>query len=392
MARKRHKPGLRPTRLGLIVLGAVALFLAGEAFLLSRSDRGRLKLARQFGIGDRSQVVRVIGRSVREALATCGVASDSIHESLLTQGASPPVRWRIGIEPEASLLQANYAVTQALEERGAAVIEAREAWTPRGATLTMKVGLPKRATHELVLVRALRLDAESEPEPARLSLVLFGFRDEAAAADSFFALPASFAVALSPGTEHSGDLFRFAHRREREVVLHLPLEPINYPSVNPGPGTLLVTMKPARIARDVRRYLDQAAPVSAVANHMGSLATQDMTVMTAVYRELRKQQVPFLHVNPAAGAVCRPLASEMGVQYLEPGFVIDGETRVKDTRQLEKSWKEALAEARHRGQLMVLVRATPLTYRWLPKALEAKRLGDVRVVPLSAMLRRPGAT
>ena len=58
----------------------------------------------------------------------------------------------------------------------------------------------------------------------------------------------------------------------------------------------------------MKHYLDEAGPVTAVANLMGSLATQDITVMRAVFRELERRQVPFLHVSPAVGAVCRSLA------------------------------------------------------------------------------------
>src|SRR6185436_3905765 len=98
----------------------------------------------------------------------------------------------------------------------------------------------------------------------------------------------------------------------------LPLEPINYPQISPGPGTILVTMKPAQVSSLVRRYLEQADPVAAVANHMGSLATQDMTVMNAVFGELKRAGAPFLHVRPAPGAVCKSLAADLGVPYDEP--------------------------------------------------------------------------
>jgi polysaccharide deacetylase 2 family uncharacterized protein YibQ len=170
-------------------------------------------------------------------------------------------------------------------------------------------------------------------------------------------------------------------------VLHLPLEPLNYPQVNPGPGTLLVTMKPAKVASELGHYLGQAGAVAAVANHMGSLATQDMTLMRAVYRELKKRDLTFLHVSPVAGSVCRSLAADMGVAYAEPDEVVDLEARASDRRGLERRWKDILKETRARGRLVVWLRATPLTRAWLPTALAPKRLEGVSVVPLSALLQ-----
>jgi polysaccharide deacetylase 2 family uncharacterized protein YibQ len=282
-------------------------------------------------------------------------------------------------------------MTHMVEDAGGAVLRGRESWASNGALMvTLLVGMGSRATHEVTLVRAVRADTDP-PEPGRLAVVLYGFGESATAADSFFTLPVPFAVAVEPGGRGSAATFRAAHKRSREVVLHLPLEPINYPRVNPGPGTLLVTMKPTKVASEVRHYLDQGRPVAAVANHMGSLATQDMAMMGAVYRELKRSNMPFVHVNPTAGAVCKSLASQMGIAYQEPDAVIEGETRGNETAALDKRWKALLQEARTRDRMTVWVRATPLTWRWLPRALDPSHLEGVNLVPLSSLVRRPPA-
>ena len=389
MARSARKKSNVVRPLVAIAIGALVLFVLGELWIVTRSDTGRLQFARRFGLVEQAELTRLVGRQIHHALEGAGVPADSVRERILESGPAG-VRWRIGLVPGASTLQLNQAISAALEESGGEVLSGRERWdTDNNQTVTLLVGLPRRATHELVIVRPPRHDEPGKRENARLALVIYGFGDAAAAADSFFALPAAFAVAVVPGTKAGGDLFEAAHRREREVVLQLPLEPVNYPQVNPGPGTLLVTMKPARIAGDVRKWLDQARPVSAVSNHMGSLATQDMTVMTAVFRELRNAHMPFVHMMPAAGAVCRSLAADMGIAYDEPDAVLDGEPRASDTKALDRRWKEILTELQERGQMVVWVRATPTTYKWLPRVLDSKRLKEVDLVPLTALIRKP---
>ena len=249
--RKSRTPS--PAALGLLAVSALALFLVGEALLLSGSESGQLTLAWRFGFGQPARITQLVGRQLRRGLAAAGISADSVRESMV-EGADPPVRWRVGLRPGTSLLQTNYAVTRTLERHGAAVLRGREGWTPDGAqVVTLLIGLPRRPTHQLRLVRMPESSAHRAPSPARLALVLYGFGEDPAAADSFFDLPLPFAVALVPGHPRSGALFRAAHRRLREVVLHVPLEPINYPQVNPGPGTLLVTMKPARISSELDR-------------------------------------------------------------------------------------------------------------------------------------------
>ena len=391
MPKRTRKSALGSRAVLPILATLLALFAVGESVLLTRSDTGRLFAARNFGCGDPAHVTRLIGGHIRRGLEAAHVPADSLLEGG-PRADDGRLRWRVGLPPEASLLQVNYAITKCLRDGGADVVSAREQVGRNGETLvSMTVGLQRRPTHQITLVRPVARPAGATVPKARLALVLFGFGDDPEHAADFFALPQPFAVAVNPGADWSEAMFRAARDKDREMVLHLPLEPINYPQVNPGPGAILVTMKPVRIAGLVRRYLDEAGPVSAVANHMGSLATQDMEVMRAVYTELKRRRVPFLHVAPAAGAVCKPLAADLGIEYDQPDVVIDGEARGTNTRALDRRWNEVLESTHERGQLMVMLRATPLTRDWLAKGLARKRLGDIDVVPLGSLLRRPAA-
>jgi len=388
MPRRKRRSSALPRTLVVLVVSALLLVLGAEAWRLARSDPGRVTLAR-WGLGDRERVVALFAREIRDGLAAAGIPADSVREGALRGGADA-VRWRVGLRPDISLFQANYAVSRRAEALGGVVMGGREVAGPHGETrLTLLLGLPKRPLHELLLVRGPLPDEPAERPAPRLALVLFGFGDDLEEAQRVFDLPVSFSVALPPDTKNSGAMFRAAHSGGREVVLHIPLEPVNYPQLNPGPGTLLVTMKPDRATGTVRRWLDRAGPVVGVANHMGSLATQDMTLMGAVYRELKRRHLPFIHAQPAAGAVCRSLAAEMGVVYDEPDAVLDGEARGKTTKALDQRWNAILERARERKCTAVWVRATPLTREWLKRATTVKRLGGVDLAPLSHVMRRP---
>lgn len=391
MPRRRPPSSRLPRALGWLAVAALILLGIGEAYRFTSSEQGRLLLARHLGLGDPQRTAELVGGRIRAALSRAGIPGDSLSEHPARSAASL-TRWRVGVESGRSLLQTNYAVTRALESEGAAVLSGEESAAEAGGSMVrLTVGLPMRATHELDLVRLPRRPGAPVETRGRLAIVLYGFGDDARSADSSFVLPVPFCVALPPGRPDSRKVFRAAHAAGREVVLHLPLEPIDYPRVNPGPGTLLVTMSPAKITSALHHDIDQAAPVAAVANHMGSLATQDMTLMRSVFHELRRADLPFVHLMPVAGAVCKSLASEMGVPYSEPDMVLDGESRRADTRALDAQWKTALQRARARGTCVVWMRATPLIRRWLPGAAKPARLEGVNLVPLSAILHRPEA-
>ena len=385
----RPAPG-SPRATLLLAATAITLFIGGEALILARTDKGQLWEARYLRVGDPARISLLIGRQIRRGLETARVPADSVRETVVEHGRAP-LRWRVGLAPDASLLRVNYGITKALEQAGGEVLAGREHAGSGGETqVVLLIGLPNRPTHEVVLLRPAPGPETIETAP-RLALVLFGFGEDPKLAEALIELPLRFTVAIPPAETWSPSLFQAAREHSREVVLHLPLEPLNYPQISPGPGTILVSMRPAKIAGLVSHYLDQAGPVAAVANHMGSLATRDMTVMGTVYRELRRRHLPFLHVDPAAGSVCKSLAGELGVAYDEPDLVLEGGPSKSGSKALEAGWKQALKQARQRGHVTVLLRATPQLERWLPQALSAQRLDGVNLVPLASLMKHPAA-
>jgi len=386
MPKRKKKSGI-PAAVLLLGLIALLLFAAGEAWVLYHSDTGQLTLARWMPGHRREHVGRILAQQIRRGLTAAEVPPDSVHEG--AANGSAPAAWRVGLRPDQSVLQTNYAITHYVELEGGTVLSAHETVPERGVLeVRMVVGLPKLPTQEVLLTRGARVDDHVAPGSARLAIVLFGFDPDPAEVKTFLDLPAPFAVALQAGGPKSGALFHAAHAASRELVVALPLEPVNYPQVNPGPGTLRVTMRPAEITGLTRKYLDQASPLVAVTNHMGSLATQDMTAMKAVFLELQRRHAPFVHLMPASGSVCRSLASGSGVVYSEPGAVLDAEARAPSTKALETRWAEILERTRDRGRMTVWVRATPQVRAWLPKAVSPKTLGGVDLVPLSVMLKK----
>ena len=387
--RSSAKGNRAPFLVGAIVVGALLLFLAGELFVWATSDSGRLAVWRHLHMGDRPHAVRIIGRRIEQGLERASVPKSAI-ESEPRDGDGPSLAWVVPLPRGTPPLLVNHLITRAVESVGANVLSGRETPTAKGGlTVTLLVGVPGRPTHEVKLVRAAEPEEGAPEEAARLALLLIASEDDDSLLVAAIARPEVFSVgAPATGSGKSAPL-RAAHERRRDVVLFMPMEPENYPRVNPGPATLLVNMPAGRIGQSLRREIEVASPVVAVANLMGSFATQDEPFMTAVYEELRRAQLPFLHVGAVPRAVCRPLAASVGAAYDEPDFVIDGEARRGDVRSLDRAWNEALSRARDRGHALVLLRVTRRSAPWLERAFDPKRLGGVELVPISSVIRRP---
>ena len=389
--RSSAKGSRAPFLLGAIAVGALLLFLGGELFAWALSDSGRLAVWRHLHLGDRAHAVRIVGRKIEKGLQRAGVPASAI-ESKPRGGAGPALVWTVPLPRGTSPLFVNQMVTSSVEAGGASVLSGRETPGAKGdLTVTMLVGVPGRPTHELRLVRPARPEEGEHHETPRLALLIVASDEDDSLLVAACARDETFAIGSPATGEGRGAPLRAAHEKKREVVLFMPMEPENYPRVNPGPATLLVSMPAGRIGQGLRREIEVASPIVAVANLMGSFATQDEPFMNAIYDELRRAQLPFLHVGSVPRSVCRSLASRVGAAYDEPDVVIDSEARTGDAKSLDRAWAEALKHARERGEALVLLRLTRRSAPWLGSALEPKRMGEVELVPVSTVIRKPPA-
>ena len=389
--RSASRENRAPFILGIVAAAALLLFLAGELFAWATSDYGRLAMYRWLQIGDRAQAVRLVGKRIEEGLERARVPASAV-QTRIVGGSDPQMRWTVTLEREGAPLLVNHAVTRALEAGGAQVLSGKEHPGKDGElVVSLVIGVPGHPTHALDIVRPARPDDDAPRERGKLALLLFAAAEDESLLLATIARDEVFAVAVPATGASKSPVLRASHERRREVVLFMPMEPENYPRVNPGPATLLVNMSPGRIEQSLRRELELASPAVAVANLMGSFATQDESFMTAVYVELKRAHLPFLHVNGVPRSVCRVLASRVGAAYDEPDVMLDAETRRGDAKALDQAWSAAVKRAQERGSAIVMLRVNARSAPWLERAFTAKRLEGVVLSPLSSVIRRPMA-
>jgi polysaccharide deacetylase 2 family uncharacterized protein YibQ len=71
----------------------------------------------------------------------------------------------------------------------------------------------------------------------------------------------------------------------RELLLHMPMEPLGDHGPGPGDGAVEVGLSAQEIRSRVERALEVVRGVQGVNNHMGSRASADRPAMRAVKRD-----------------------------------------------------------------------------------------------------------
>lgn len=191
-------------------------------------------------------------------------------------------------------------------------------------------------------------------------------------------LPVAFSVAVLPYQEHTRESAEIAHRMGKEVMLHLPMEPVGYPGPgrDPGPNAILYNLTESEVRRRTRLALDEIPHRMGVNNHMGSRITPDRTRMGWVLREIKARKFFFVDSRTEKESVAFDLAQELGIPAVQRQVFLDDD---KAFPEMEKQWERALKLAEKDGSVLIIGHIYPETVEALEK-LVLRSKGQVRFV------------
>jgi polysaccharide deacetylase 2 family uncharacterized protein YibQ len=202
-------------------------------------------------------------------------------------------------------------------------------------------------------------------------------------ADKFLELDVALTFSILPFSPFQNKITRRAHEKGVEVMLHMPMEPKEYPGVNPGPGTLLANMSPDQLISQLEKNLDTMPDVKGINNHMGSRLTAESDQLNQIFSILKKRGLFFVDSRTTADTLCKPSARMFKVPFAERDVFLDHHQQPEFIR---KQIIKLIEAAQRRGEAVGIAHPYSTTYTVLKEMLpELKR--NVRVVPASRVVR-----
>ena len=200
-------------------------------------------------------------------------------------------------------------------------------------------------THKIVL----SFDSRRLPVKdvrSRVAIIIDDLGYDPDIASSFIHLDLPISLSVLPCAPYTDLIVKEAHENGCEIILHLPMEPKHYPSVNPGPGALFLSMEEQEILRILDKDLKDIPGARGVNNHMGSSFTENRDKMLVVLRELKKRNLFYIDSRTTSNTVGFKLAKNMGLPAAKRSVFLDNDLAPKAIRiQLER----LLSMARHSG-------------------------------------------
>jgi hypothetical protein len=225
----------------------------------------------------------------------------------------------------------------------------------------------------------------ADPRP-RIAIVFTSLGLSDAAGDAIILhMPPGVTLAFSPYSRKLTEWISRAHEDGHEVLVELPMEPLNYPEDDPGPLALLSTLPMQDNITRMDNILARADGVVGVAAHMGSRFVTSSELMRPLLTALGERGYVYVDNNAAPFSVLPTLAGEIAVSIAINDHYIDREaSRVAIDGRLQQLERIARSE----GAAVAFAQPYPITIErlaaWIP-TLEAK---GIVLAPITAVVGR----
>jgi polysaccharide deacetylase 2 family uncharacterized protein YibQ len=165
----------------------------------------------------------------------------------------------------------------------------------------------------------------------------------------FLSFPGKITISVLPQLPYSHEASRQASESGKEVILHLPMQPLG--NENPGPGAIEVSMSRDQIWSLLDKDFSSVPNAKGANNHMGSLATQDKKVMDTLFAYLKEKKKFFVDSKTIGTTLSEQYAHQYEIPLLERQFFLDTST---DKESVIRALNQGIAFSRTNGYAVII--------------------------------------
>jgi uncharacterized protein len=203
------------------------------------------------------------------------------------------------------------------------------------------------------------------------------------AAEKLLALPYPLTFSVLPHLRYSRQTAEAAHQAGRDIMLHLPMEPIPRLGFFPTPGEVREGMDRLQVERLVEKDLAAVPYVRGVNNHEGSRATEDPLLMADVMQVLATRHLYFIDSRTTGASAALPAARRAGLPAFYRSVFLDDTPNVAYILGQLKEFRGIIEE---QGIALAIGHPHASTIRALAEFLPKFSEDDIELVPASRLV------
>ena len=195
-------------------------------------------------------------------------------------------------------------------------------------------------------------------------------------------LPPEVTMAFSPYAQGVSDWARFARERGHETLIELPLEPREFPVLDPGPYALRTLADPADNQRLLEFVLGRGAGYVGVIGTMGSKYSQNKEQLGATLTHLKARGVMYVDASNGETSLAPGLAKSLSL----PRAMVDVDLdRVASRAAVAGHLSQVEGIARKKAVAVLAVDPTPVVIEALAAWIATLEEKGLVLAPISAL-------
>jgi polysaccharide deacetylase 2 family uncharacterized protein YibQ len=199
-------------------------------------------------------------------------------------------------------------------------------------------------------------------------------------------IPLTFAIL--PYERYSKIVAAELTKKGMPYILHLPLEPLGYPKVDPGKAALLVNMTDKEIKKKFLSDLASVPGVSGVNNHMGSRFSEDQGKMRVLLELVKSKGLFYFDSYTSTATKAGKAAAEVSLPFAQNTLFVD----LQDNPGfMKKQFSIAIKKINKYGQCAVIGH---IHKKFMPQALKdaisMMKDNNIEFVYLADLVKIPG--
>lgn len=222
---------------------------------------------------------------------------------------------------------------------------------------------------------------------ARVAIVIGGLGVSQTGTQAAIArLPPEVTLAFAPQGNSIGRWMQDARRTGHEIVMQVPLEPFDFPRVNPGRNTLTVEATPAQNIANLHWALSRTTNYVGVMNYMGARISADRDAFAPIIAELGQRGLLYLDDGSSARSLAQELSLANRVPFAAADATID---EARDRASILDKLDQLERTARARGFALGTGSAFDVTVDTVASWIAEARRRGIEIVPVSALAVDP---
>lgn len=202
----------------------------------------------------------------------------------------------------------------------------------------------------------------------------------------FLELETELTYSIFPFCPFKDSITKQIREKGMEMMLHIPMEPNEYPDINPGKNALLSNMSPDRLVKALEYNLEQVKDIKGVNNHMGSKLTTIPSQMYLILSVLKQRKLFFIDSVTSPDTICRTSARVFQIPFASRDVFLD---HIQEPGSIKRQFKRLLRVAETYGEAVGIGHPYKATYEVLKKELPLLK-EKVQIVPASKIVHTIG--